>query len=141
MIQYPGAIKGVHISPMGIIPKRNRPGKWRLIVDMSSPHGASLNDGIEHWQSSLSYSTIDHLSTFILSAGQGVFLTKVDIKEAYLMVPVHPEDQPLLGILLGGGAECIWTGSFPLDCDPHPKFLQHCSGYCTSRGADSPCTT
>ena len=34
----------VHCSP---IPKKNKPGKWRLIVDLSSPDGASVNDGIE----------------------------------------------------------------------------------------------
>ena len=27
----------IHISPLGIIPKKNKPGKWRLIVDLSSP--------------------------------------------------------------------------------------------------------
>ena len=37
----------VHCSPIGIFPKKNKPGKWRLIVDLSSPDGASVNDGIE----------------------------------------------------------------------------------------------
>ena len=36
----------IHVSPIGIIPKKNKPGKWRLIVDLSSPDGASVNDGI-----------------------------------------------------------------------------------------------
>ena len=36
----------IHISPIGIIPKRHQHNKWRLIVDMSSPNGASINDGI-----------------------------------------------------------------------------------------------
>ena len=31
--------------------------------------------------------------------GRGALVVKADIKEAYRMVPVHPEDQPLLGIL------------------------------------------
>ena len=37
-----------HISPIGAIPKRNKPGKWWLIVDLSPliPAGASVNDGI-----------------------------------------------------------------------------------------------
>lgn len=29
----------LHIGPMGMIPRKNRPGKWRLIVDLSSPKG------------------------------------------------------------------------------------------------------
>ena len=28
---------GVHSSPIGIIPKKNKPNKWRLIVDLSAP--------------------------------------------------------------------------------------------------------
>ena len=35
-----------HISPFGVIPKKSNPDKWRLIVDLSSPHNASVNDGI-----------------------------------------------------------------------------------------------
>ena len=33
------------ISPFGVIPKSSQPGKWRLIVDLSSPEGKSVNDG------------------------------------------------------------------------------------------------
>ena len=36
----------VHLSRFGVIPKSNRPGKWRLIVDLSHPEGKSVNDGI-----------------------------------------------------------------------------------------------
>ena len=38
--------EGAHISPMGVIPKAHQPGRWRLIVDLSSPRAASVNDGI-----------------------------------------------------------------------------------------------
>ena len=38
--------KRFQISPFGVIPKRNRPNKWRLIIDLSSPHGNSVNDSI-----------------------------------------------------------------------------------------------
>ena len=91
-----------HISPIGAIPKRNKPGKWRLIVDLSSPAGASVNDGISPEFSSVSYVSVDHLSSLVLSAGRGAFLVKADIKEAYRMLPVHPQDQPLLGVQWAG---------------------------------------
>ena len=32
----------IHCSPIGIIPKKDKLGKWRLIVDLSSPKGASV---------------------------------------------------------------------------------------------------
>ena len=88
----------IHISPIGIIPKKNKPGKWRLIVDLSSPDGASVNDGISSEWSSISYPSVDHLSKLVLSEGRGSYLVKADIKEAYRMVPIHPDDLPLLGI-------------------------------------------
>ena len=93
--------KEVHISPMGIIPKKNKPNKWRLIVDLSSPEGTSINDGIDPKRSSLTYASIDHLSALVVSEGRGSFMVKADIKEAYQMVPVHPVDQHLLGVQWG----------------------------------------
>ena len=34
--------------------------------------------------------------------GQATQLVKIDLKDAYCLVPVHPEDQHLLGISWGG---------------------------------------
>ncbi len=36
----------VHSSPIDLIPKGNQPGRWRLITDLSSPKGGSVNDTI-----------------------------------------------------------------------------------------------
>ena len=42
---------GTQISKFGVIPKNHQPGKWRIIVDLSAPDNASVNDGIsqERW--------------------------------------------------------------------------------------------
>ncbi len=48
-----------HISPFGVIPKKVKPGHWHLIVDMSSPENASVNDGIDKDMCSTSYITTD----------------------------------------------------------------------------------
>ena len=37
----------LNISSFGVIPKKGQPGKWRLKVDMPSPSGLSVNDGID----------------------------------------------------------------------------------------------
>ncbi len=42
----PSQVPGLHVSRFGVIPKPHQPGKWRLIVDLSRPVGASVNDGI-----------------------------------------------------------------------------------------------
>ena len=88
----------VHCSPIGIIPKKTKPGKWQLIVDLSSPDGASVNDGIEKDLCSLSYITVDTAADRALALGRGALLAKLDIKQAYKMVPVHQEDRFLLGM-------------------------------------------
>ena len=42
----PPPFPNLQISSFGVIPKKGQPGKWRRIVDLSSPWGASVNDGI-----------------------------------------------------------------------------------------------
>ena len=96
------SIPGTHISPLGLVPKKNKPGKWRLIMDLSSPPGESVNDGISSELSSVSYTSLDHLASLVLLLGRGSLLVKADIQEAYRMVPVHPQDQPLLGVQWNG---------------------------------------
>ena len=93
-----GSVPGVQVSPFGVIPKGHTPGKWRLIVDLSSPTGNSVNDGIAPDLCSLSYISVDDISGVIASVGKGALLAKVDIKSAYRIMPVHPEDRPLLGM-------------------------------------------
>ena len=88
----------LQLSPIGLIPKRNRPNKWRLIVDLSAPVGASVNDGISKELSSLYYPTVDHLAAVVARLGRGSYLVKADVKEAYRAIPVHPQDRWLLGI-------------------------------------------
>ena len=72
------AEKACHVSPFGVIPKKSKPGKWRLIV------------------------SIDQVVDCILHVGQGAVLAKVYIQQAYRNVPVHPDDRHLLGMSWNG---------------------------------------
>ena len=78
--------------------EKHKPNKWRLIVDLSSPNGASVNDGIDKETCSLSYTSVDAVVEKILELGRGSLLAKLDIKQAYRMIPVHPQDTLLLGM-------------------------------------------
>lgn len=51
----PGWIES-HLSPFGVIPKKGG-NKWRVIVDLSSLHGTSINDGINPALTSIHYSS------------------------------------------------------------------------------------
>ena len=48
----------VHASRFGVITKAD-PSSWRLILDLSSPDGASVNDSIDPNVCSSSYMTVD----------------------------------------------------------------------------------
>lgn len=49
---------GIQCNSFGVIPKKNRVNKWRLILDLSSPEGHS-DDGIQKDLASLSYVSVD----------------------------------------------------------------------------------
>ena len=84
----------VQISRFGVIPKPHQPGKWRLITDLSSPEGASVNDGIDPQFCSVPYPSVDEAVATVLRLGKGTLLEKFDLESAYRMVPVHPIDRP-----------------------------------------------
>ena len=90
------SVSCAQISPFGVIPKPHQPEKWHLILDLSSPEGASINGGICKGLCSLCYLSIDDIVSTILSLGKGALLTKMDIQSAYRIVPAHPDDRHLL---------------------------------------------
>ena len=86
------------ISPIGLIPKPHQQGKWRLIVDLSSPHGASVNDAISVDHCHMHYASVLNAAAIVRRLGRGTRLAKIDLHQAYRMIPVHADDHPLLGI-------------------------------------------
>uniref|UniRef100_A0A1X7TNS1 Reverse transcriptase domain-containing protein n=2 Tax=Amphimedon queenslandica TaxID=400682 RepID=A0A1X7TNS1_AMPQE len=100
---YPSVAANVHLSPVGFITKKNRPLKFRLIVDLSSPRGGSVNDANSPAHALFSYITVRRVAELI---PEGMLLAKLDMKAAYRQVPVHPEDQLLLGIKWRGTVFC-----------------------------------
>ena len=76
----------VHISPLGLVPKTRQQNKWRMIHDLSSPIGHSVNDGISPELCSLQYSRVDDAVQIIRCLGQNAQLIKLDIKDAYRRV-------------------------------------------------------
>ena len=110
------------LSPFGVIPKSNQPGKRRrLIVDLSSPGGRSVNDGIEAEICSLSYLHLDEVMDRIVKSGRGTNLAKMDIASAYRMVPVHPGDRPLLAVQWAG--KIFFDTRLPFGLRSAPKIF------------------
>lgn len=87
----------IMISRFGVIPK-SQPGKWRLILDLSSPTGQSVNDGIDSSLCSFKYINVDDAAAVMVKLGRGAMMAKIDIAHAYRNVPIHPQDRQLLGM-------------------------------------------
>ncbi|XP_048587466.1 uncharacterized protein LOC125570208 [Nematostella vectensis] len=85
------------VSPLGAVPKK-APGEFRLIHHLSFPDGDSVNSGISSDNTSVLYSTISDAIQLVKSVGRGSFLAKTDIKSAFRIIPIRPEDHHLLGI-------------------------------------------
>ena len=85
------------VSPLGLIPKKI-PGDFRLIHHLSFPKGMSINDGIASENTHVQYARVSDAIKLIKRAGPGCYLAKTDIKSAFRIIPIHPNDYPLLGM-------------------------------------------
>ena len=89
----------LHISCFEVIPKKHQPGKWHLILDLSSPDGDSVNDGIRKDPFTVQYMKVDAIIDRIMSLGRGTLLAKFDMESAYRIITIHPNDRYLFGML------------------------------------------
>ena len=92
----------MHISPTMTREKQGSDNR-RTIVDLSWPHGCSINDGVyrNRYLDSyyyLSYPSIDNIVDRLKKLGPGALLYKVDISRAFHHLKIDPGDLDLLGL-------------------------------------------
>ena len=109
------------ISPIGLVPKAHQPGRWRMIVDLSFPRNHSVNTGISEELSSITYAKVDDVVATIQHLGQGTQLVKLDLQNAYRIVPIHPHDHHLLGI--AGEGRTYIDRALPFGLRSAPKIF------------------
>lgn len=83
--------------PIGMVPKKHSV-EWRTIYHLSYPEGGSINVHIPKDPYSLQYVRVDDAIAILRSLGPGSFMAKTDLKSAFRLMPIHPEDWNLLGI-------------------------------------------
>lgn len=90
-------------SPLGLVPKCQE-GQFHLIHHFSYPRktGTSVNAGIDKGYTSVSYAGIEDAVAIIKGIGKRCFMAKTDLKSAFRILPVSPEDYPLLGFSWDG---------------------------------------
>ena len=109
------------VSPVGIVPKK-APGEYRMIHHLSYPRGKSVNDGISHEHSSVQYANIDQAIKRIKQSGLGSYLAKTDIKSAFRILPIHPQEYHLLGIKWKG--HYYYDKCMPMGCSSSCKTFE-----------------
>ena len=83
-----------HCSPIGAVEKDDH--TCRLIMDLSHPLGQSINENIPKEPFSVKYSKFDDAVSMVLQRGRGCFMSKLDIKHAFRIIPVHSSQWHLL---------------------------------------------
>lgn len=90
-------------SPLYVIPK---PGssKVRMIFDLSHPKNGSVNDNIDRARCSVRYCTVHEVGQLLLNmyGDGGAWLAKVDLRDAYRIVPIRKQDWRFLGLVANG---------------------------------------
>ena len=97
----PPPVTYFHASPLMTRPKKDS-DRRRVILDLSWPEGASVNDGIQNvWyldgSAGISLPTVDYMEQRLLQLGKGAFIYKTDLARGYRQLRVDPLDSPLLG--------------------------------------------
>ena len=116
-------------SSIAVIPKKTV-GKWRVIVDMSRTRGASVNDNLRRGLTHIAFSSVEDAAHLMHYLSPSTLLTKMDVSEAYRLVPIHPEDHIFLGIQ--------WQDASYVDCQlPSAPAIfsalaRHRNGSCAS---------
>ena len=81
---------------MELIPKKEV-GAYRIIHHLSHPPGSSINDFIDEVDSTVQYTSFNTAIEIMANLGKGAMLGKADIKSAFRLLPMHPDDYELLG--------------------------------------------
>ena len=81
------------VPPLGVVPKKT-PGEYRSIPHLSFPMRSYVNDSISSGHNAIIAKAIQ----LIKKAGQGCFMAKTAIRNAFRIIPIRPDDYGLLGM-------------------------------------------
>ena len=73
-----------------------------------------MNTSIPRDKASVQYSTVDDAIRHIKEVGANAYLAKTDIKSAFRIVPIHPDDRHLLGMRWDG--RFYYDTTLPMGC-------------------------
>ena len=95
----------IGISPLSTRPKKNSTER-RVILDLSYPEGAAINDGIQKdyymgLAAKLTFPKVDEFAMRIYQLKGNCSLFKIDLSRYFRQVPLDPGDYSLIGYMIG----------------------------------------
>ena len=140
-------IPNCHISPFMTREKPNAPNR-RVIINLSWPKENSVNAGVDKnsylgSEFSLTFPTIDDITSELVKLGPGCHIYKVDISRAFRHLKIDPLDYDLLGLR--------WDATFIDTCLPFGsrhgsqnfqrisdavRYALRCQGHCVTNYID-----
>jgi hypothetical protein len=85
-------------SPLSLVPKSGKPGKYRLIQNLSYPHNntptPSINSLLKSDDFPCTWGTFRTICTLIINLPPGAEAAVRDISEAYRIIPLHESQWP-----------------------------------------------
>ena len=94
-------------SPLSLVPKASKPGKYRAVHDFSYPHtphteAAPINAHIDSNEFPCTWGTFSTVALLIARLPPGSQASVRDVAEAYRTIPAHPNQWPGMVIRLQG---------------------------------------
>ena len=94
-------VDNLMISPICVIPKPNS-HKVRMIFNLSQPQGMSVNDNIDEIKINVKYCSVSDVVQWLMNEKTcRWWMSKVDLTDAYRMVPIRKDDWKFLGMRVG----------------------------------------
>ena len=116
----------MHISPISMRPESD--GTVRLLHNLSFLYDtSSVNNCIPKSETYVTYTTVTDTIVVIQRLGQGCFLAKSDIKAAFCLLPIRPEEHPLLGFQFQGGY--YYDTCMAMGCSSSCKTWNICNSF------------
>ena len=110
-----GLLGPIQTAPLSLVPKPGKPGKFRLVQNLSFPHNSpsdgtsSVNSRVDPDQFPTHYSTFHIMSLLVSRLPPGSEAAVRDVAEAYRTIPSHPSQWPSLAIRLSNDEFAIDT--------------------------------
>ena len=105
----------IQTAPLSLVPKPGKPGKFRLVQNLSFPHKpspsgiSSVNSRVDPDRFPTQYSTFQITCLLISYLPPGSQAAVRDVAEAYRTVPSHPSQWPSLAIRLADNKFAVDT--------------------------------